>query len=124
MTDPLHMSPETLKVEHTRKTYYLNKHLLDRQNCWLNLEDLIKTHKEKLDIFDLMDKTDDRNELRELAGQVQDKEFELQRLWKFSIDAKFHEWYLVPKCTCPKMDNADARGTKYSIFSSDCPIHR
>ena len=121
--DPLHMHPDTYKVEHTRETYYLNKRLLDSKNAWGNLSELVETHKMKLTLFDEMDKTDDSVKLHAFADGVQQLEFKLQRLWGFSENAHFHEWYLVPKCTCPKMDNADYRGTKYGITSGDCPVH-
>ncbi len=39
---------------------------------------------------------------------IEDCEFTLQGLWKFTRDANFHTWWLRTKgCTCPRMDNSD-----------------
>jgi hypothetical protein len=56
---------------------------------------------------------------------IEDCEFTLQGLWKFTRDANFHTWWLKTKgCTCPRMDNTDPMyfgGGKITV--SDCPWH-
>lgn len=56
---------------------------------------------------------------------IQDCEFTLQGLWKFSRDSKMHtHWLRIKGCTCPKMDNTDPMyfgGGKITV--SDCPWH-
>ena len=56
---------------------------------------------------------------------IEDCEFALQGLWKFTRDANFHTWWLRTKgCTCPRMDNTDPMyfgGGKITV--SDCPHH-
>lgn len=121
--DPLHIDPSIYKVEHPRESYYLNKNLLDRQNAWENIEELINFHKRKLDLFDEIDNGLWDNNLPKAAQKLQEIEFNMQEAWKFGKNAEFHEWYLIPKCTCPVMDNMELRGTKYNIFSGDCPVH-
>jgi hypothetical protein len=82
------------------------------------LKELVNLHNQKLEIFKLMGETDDADdadELKKLAAQVEEVEFALQKNWNFTQDKNFHEWYLVPKCACPKMDNADNKGTPYGI---------
>jgi hypothetical protein len=74
-------------------------------------------------IFSHMRESDDPSTLKELARQVEAIEFELQANWGFDVNASFHEWYDVPKCRCPKLDNRERRGTGYSVIATDCPIH-
>jgi hypothetical protein len=44
-------------------------------------------------------------------------------VWGFDQNPNFHHWYTVPKCRCPKLDNAERWGTSYGIVSGSCPIH-
>ena len=115
-----------LLVDHPLGGYYLNSNLLDRQDCWDNVDKLIQTHKEKLDIFQRMKdaRAEDTPYLKALAEQVKNKEFELQGLWGFPKDPMFHDWFQVPHCTCPYHDNMERKGTKYGVVSGDCPIHK
>ena len=117
------MELPSLLVEHEYETYNLNKHFVNRQDAWEQVPELIKVHKEKLDIFMIMKDLEDPEMLRKCADQVTEKEFELQRLWGLPEDRNGHDWYMVPKCECPKMDNHDYKGTKYSVRSGNCPIH-
>lgn len=117
---------ERHKVEHPRESYYLNKDLLDRQGVWDNLSVLIDLHKKKLDTFDYMEKLDpmkDRMKLRVLSDRVRSIEYALQENWGFKKDSRYHEWYKVPHCECPKIDNYDARGTGHNYINLQCPIH-
>jgi len=56
---------------------------------------------------------------------IEDMEFTLQGLWKFTRDADYHiHWKDIKGCTCPKMDNEDPMyfgGGKITV--SDCPWH-
>ena len=56
---------------------------------------------------------------------IEDCEFTLQGLWKFTRDANFHTWWLRTKgCTCPRMDNTDPMYFGAGkITVSDCPHH-
>ena len=56
---------------------------------------------------------------------LQELEFEMQRVWKFEVNANYHTWWLEhAACTCPKMDNKDPMFYGAGkIISSDCPIH-
>lgn len=106
------------------KVYSLNSSLVLKQGIDASeLRHLKFLHAEKLKYFDLMRETDDRAKLKEYANEVQSIEFMMQKAWHFTEDSSFHEWYKVPKCTCPKMDNADSRGTKRRIIDMECPVH-
>lgn len=112
-------------VYHNGKiAYYLNESLAERQGVTdQEMINLVQLHQEKLTYFSTMGGTTDRAELRRLAGLVETIEFEMQKNWHFPLNADFHEWYNVPNCTCPKMDNEDRRGTPYRVVDAKCPIH-
>lgn len=103
----------------------LNERLIKEKGLSdLTVQRLKESHVIKDAIFALMDEVDDPVVLRHLASMVENLEFAQQKLWGFPLDESFHLWYIVPKCTCPKMDNYDSRGVKdQRIIVSDCPIH-
>lgn len=84
---------------------------------------LCRVHKKKDKILKQMEETDDVARLRELASKVMVYEYQLQDLWKFKMDAKYHKWWLLPKCTCPKLDNEDIYPSSITYMSGECPIH-
>lgn len=103
---------------------YLNKRLVEQQGVSdEELENLKDLHVRLGRVYAQMRETDDIQLLRELASECEAIEFEQQKNWHFEQDPNFHNWYNVPKCLCPKIDNHDMKGTKYRIFASDCPIH-
>lgn len=111
-------------VQYKDTKFYINELLIKLRNISdTALAQIIHWHKAKLALFDKMWAADDVVELRRLNELVTKCEFNLQELWGFALDENFHRWYHVPKCTCPKMDNNDRLGTKYKIYSGDCPIH-
>lgn len=61
--------------------------------------------------------------LRALCDLYHQFEFEIQELWGFTRDINFHRFWEFPHCICPRLDNQDAIGTKFHIYSSTCPIH-
>ena len=121
--DPLHVPSANLVVWHKGKeTLMLNKRLLDQQNCWTNLEAIKACHSEKLHIYDEMNETDDTGLLMLFDALLTQIEYELQGLWGFPLDIKYHRFWERPKCTCPKLDNADWYPVR-QVISGDCPLH-
>jgi len=59
----------------------------------------------------------------EYAAKWEQNEYRLQALWGFPLDSKYHKFWEMPGCTCPKMDNDDAYPTGYYTRSGDCPLH-
>jgi hypothetical protein len=111
-------------VHYKDKTIYLNRLLIERQGIGDEVVELLKkTHYERLVVLVKMEATDNPVALRALNGSLTDLDFKLQKLWGFSESENFHKWWEAPKCTCPKMDNADHYGTKYRIVAENCPIH-
>jgi hypothetical protein len=122
--DPLHIPSSEYTVSHKGKeVIVLNKSLLDKQNCWANLEGIKKLHELKLEIYDLMETTNKTNELAAYDKVLTQLEFRLQDLWGFDRNANFHRFWERPKCECPQIDNSERYGTSYSIVNMKCPLH-
>lgn len=110
MKDSLHFGHEELTVYYDGETrVLLNKSLLDRQNCWENLDEIKETHWLKLLMYSMLRETSfDVKLMKSLAKDLVEIEYHLQSLWKFPLDSKFHRFWEYPKCACPKLDNYDA----------------
>lgn len=118
------LGEDTMVIYNGQPMYNLNSNLIIKQGLDVSeLRELKALHAEKLKYFDLMRETDDKIKLKEYAHEIECIEFQMQKAWHFPEDKNFHEWYKVPKCTCPKMDNADSRGTQWRVIFSDCPVH-
>ena len=103
---------------------YLNPNLIKKNGVTiLEVARIKELHCNKYKIFQQMEATDDPKLLKHYANIVEVLEFELQKHWHFVQNTMMHRWFDVPKCKCPKMDNEERMGTKFRIFSADCPIH-
>jgi len=65
----------------------------------------------------------DREQLKVLAESVTRIEYELQELWGFEKDSRYHWWFNLPHCTCPKMDNRERMGTSSQVMDYNCIYH-
>jgi len=113
-------------IKHKKHCYYINPFLLERRKQ-VTIQDFnnIKIlHKQKMEVFELMENSNDLKKLKELAKLVTRIEYELQKAWHFKKNKYMHKWYDVPQCECPKLDNQERLGTKYQIISETCSIHR
>lgn len=122
--DSLHVPSERLVVYYNdNAVLMLNKRLLDSQNCWTNLEAIKEKHEERLDLEHEMKKTNDPGLLKLFDALYTLIEFELQDLWGFSKDIRFHRFWYRPKCSCPSLDNADNYPHGYYVVNGNCPLH-
>lgn len=122
----IHLNDEVMIFKDHDHTIVLSKIMIDQQEVSkVDIEHIKNLHIEKLKVFEQMDalSSDNTDQLIDLAKEVEKIEFALQRVWGFPEDIKFHEWYTVPHCTCPSMDNEDRKGTPYCIINENCPIH-
>ena len=103
--------------------YLLNGRLMERQGVLHNLEDIKAVHVTKLEIYSMIKTETDLRKLRGFARDLTICEFELQKLWGFPEDARFHRFWEAPKCTCPKMDNEDSYPSGYYVNNLNCPLH-
>jgi (2Fe-2S) ferredoxin len=102
----------------------LNENLIiKKQVSKENIKKLVKLHLKLREVYTEMAKTDDPTSLKKLAKKCTAIEFKQQECWGFPKNANFHNWYHVPKCECPKIDNSDMRGTPYQSINLECPIH-
>lgn len=101
----------------------LNHNLFETRGCWDNLSAIKEAHELKLCIQHLIIETSNRRLLKSLALDITEIEFELQRLWGFSQDAKSHRFWNLPKCTCPKHDNEDRHPSAHGIINRNCVLH-
>lgn len=101
----------------------LNLQLMINQHATHNLEDIKACHVTKLDIYDAINETNDLTKLKLYAEDLMLCEFELQKLWNFPEDIKFHRFWDTPKCKCPKIDNSDNYPTGYYSIVRNCPLH-
>lgn len=123
--DPLHVGWDQLTVKDLegKERFILNKRLLDAQLCWGNLEAIKAAHTLKLLFYTMIEEETNPAMLKELSQDITECEFELQKLWHFTEDAKFHRFWETPKCVCPRMDNEDAYPTGYYVTNLSCPLH-
>jgi hypothetical protein len=103
--------------------YILNPFMLNQYDAWHNLDALKDMHTLKLVIYLDIEQETDPKRLKQLDLDLQEIEFELQDLWGFPRDARYHKFWLRPKCTCPKLDNEDAYPTGFYTTNQECPIH-
>ena len=123
--DPVHILHEEITVKYPdgKYAYMLNKRLLDQRNCWNNIKDLVRLHELKLYIHGLIKEETNSFTLRKYTEDLTLIEFELQKLWGFSEDKKFHRFWDTPKCDCPKLDNEDNYPYGHYLINFSCPLH-
>jgi len=122
--DPLHIPYQEYTVVYKgQEMFMLNKQLLDRQNCWENLEKLKELHVEQLVVYEEMSNTDDELLLKMYDSLLDQINTELQREWKFTEDINYIQFWIRPKCTCPKLDNYDRYPYGYYVVNMTCPLH-
>jgi hypothetical protein len=118
----------TLPNKFTRATsnvVVLNNRLVVNRNLSTETVDKItKLHVLRSYFFDLMEMSEDNLEVRRINKIVTQIEFQLQKLWGFKVDERFHRWFEVPKCSCPKMDNSEYIGTSYRVLNPTCILHK
>lgn len=117
--------PSLIVTYRGKKLCKLNANMVERQKLTPErIKKLKELHRERQSIFDMMEISTVKSQLRELVKDLQEVEFQMQDAWRFPRDARYHSWwYKAPKCTCPKMDNDERRGTCLSIINQLCVLH-
>lgn len=62
--------------------------------------------------------------LENLAKVWSDNEYTLQNLWGFTADCRYHKFWTLPGCTCPKLYNQDNYPTGPYFYNNGCPFHK
>lgn len=117
--------PEFAIYDKDSKTvlYYINVNLLKAQNKLSKLNEIKDLHYLKLEIYEAIKETRDLDLLKWFAIELTELEFNLQKVWGFDRDLRFHRFWITPKCTCPKLDNEDAYPTGFYSYNLNCPLH-
>lgn len=50
-------------------------------------------------------------------------QYALQEAWGFQKDSRYHRFWDIPGCSCPRFDNSDRYPSLSYIYNEDCPIH-
>lgn len=61
--------------------------------------------------------------MRSLSKVWTDLNYALQGLWGFSRSKRFHRFWLLSSCTCPKIDNEERWPSGFYVINSSCPLH-
>lgn len=121
MSKDLHVPSAKLVVMYKGKeVMMLNKALLDQQNCWDNLNELKDLHSQRLALEDRLAEGKGDAKLLSRWTLIQ---FALQKAWGFPEDAKFHRFWDMKGCECPKLDNSDRYPHGFYSMNMGCPIH-
>ena len=121
--DPLHFNRTELIIMFGERGTMLSKAMLDQQNAWLNKDLLLEAHFMRMMVYDLIEETEDLDMLFKYGQDLKLIENELQMMWGFEVNSLYHKFWMVPKCTCPKMDNEDWYPHK-QVISGGCPVHQ
>lgn len=115
----------TLSTSKWKGKFKLNKVLVSSQNL---LEEEVKEieslHESRMDLEETMLREEGVEALHALAKEWTVLQFRLQIAWGFAPDEKYHRFWEVPKCRCPKIDNEEDYTTGFSIINASCPVHR
>ncbi len=102
----------------------INTNLAIRQNLTdEDVENIKKLHAIRNCYFGLIEVTDDKSELINIRDIITQIEFSLQKIWGFEEDARYHRFFDIPKCDCPKLDNSDLLGTGHRYINPNCILH-
>ena len=96
----------------------------DRISNSKNLTKLKNCLKERLKIYDIIEKSETDDNLNQYYKKLTDIEYNMQILYGEDEDISFHRFWETPKCTCPKIDNLEIYPSETPYFDKDCPIHK
>jgi hypothetical protein len=109
------------------RIHWINPQMAKRQKLSdEGLENLKAMHCERLKLYARISffiGAEETDYIPSLMKEYTALEYKMQECWGFPKDAGYHRFWDIPACTCPRMDNEDRLGTKYSIFSQECPLH-
>ncbi len=107
------------------KEIIINLELAKKQN--LKKKDIIKLIDTYKDLYQTIDLANKNKKLKkpgsgiEIALKIEQLEYKLQELWKFSKDSSKHKyWNRLSNCICPKKDNVNSLNR---IINNNCIFH-
>ncbi len=105
---------------------YLDKTLIQKNNLSSFQISMIKElHLQLQLVYETMESTPatDIKSLKKLFALTTSIEYRKQMYYGVVEDRSQHNWFMVPKCTCPKKENQKRQGTPFKIIDKKCPIH-
>ena len=105
---------------------YLDKKLIQKNNLSSFQISMIKElHLQLQLVYETMENTPstDIKNLKKLFSLTTSIEYRKQMYYGVAEDRSQHNWFMVPKCTCPKKENQERQGTPFRIIDKTCPIH-
>ena len=109
-------------VKYKDRSTYINPTLLDLQDCWDRLELIRSLHKTRFYLEDLLENCE-ASDIESLLKKWEEIQFKLQKAWGFEKNAKFHKFWEIPGCSCPKLDSEDSYPSGYYYVSQECKYH-
>ena len=112
---------EKYRVTYGKHDIVLNPNMVktDKQ-----LEELKIVYIDLFKIFEKMENTNNPIKLYWLNKEIEPLEFKMQELFGFPVNSDYHRyWCECPKCSCPKLDNFDERGSGSRYIDISCIIH-
>ncbi len=106
-----------------KEVVVLNNDLIKKQGIDEEaIAEILGLHAKKLALFKGMSEAEEFS-LSAYGREIRNVEYALQRAWNFSQNAAYHRFWLVPRCTCPQMDNEDSYGAALYYINKKCPVH-
>jgi hypothetical protein len=108
----------------SNQLYMINQNLVNRQKVSADdVKKIVRLQTIRKYFYDFIELSNDKEEIRRLDKIITQIEFQLQKLWGFPQDRNHHRWFDVPKCDCPKWDNADSLGSDFRMINPNCILH-
>ncbi len=115
------MTTKELRIEYGKHDIVLNPNMV---KSIYKFEQLKSIYIELFKIFEKMENTNNPIKLYNLNKEIEPLEFKMQEYFGFPVNKDFHRyWCECPKCSCPKLDNLDERGSGSRYIDSGCIIH-
>ncbi|MHA1348050.1 MAG: hypothetical protein ACTSO3_16735 [Candidatus Heimdallarchaeaceae archaeon] len=116
-------------IKYNGREVSINEHLLDKQDVWKNLKDILDIRigiASLLDYEEILceDKELNKENAKQILEELTEMEYKLQDFWGFDRDKNFHTYVLqLAGCLCPSLDNRELLGLERRWISEDCPYH-
>lgn len=118
---PIEEKDSIYLVKYRDRTLLVSRSLLKAQGKSSELNKIKELHKERLEIEHQMETR--RYPHKELGRAWTEVQYEIQVAWGFPKDIRFHKFWEIPSCTCPKAENINSYPSGYYFYSKDCKIH-
>lgn len=116
------MSSQKNEVTYKGYTVYIAQAFLDRYNT--KFEDVELLFKRRLELeCSILDFLENQDHLKSLKKEWTQNELEIQKAFGLEQNTKYHKFWRMIGCTCPKIDNEDNWPSGYYFINGNCPIH-